>query len=84
LAFIEWICGHPIHQKTLEIVQTTFAMLLIGTMLYISFYDVSDLVKGHKSAAAATSDKTAEIMTFSPKSPTVNATAPSPVSPVKP
>jgi regulator of sigma E protease len=37
LAFIEWICGHPIHQKTLEIVQTTFAMLLIGTMLYISF-----------------------------------------------
>jgi regulator of sigma E protease len=84
LAFIEWICGHPIHQKTLEIVQTTFAMLLIGTMLYISFYDVSDLVKGHKSAAAATSDKTAEIMTFSPKSPASTVAAPSPVSPPKP
>ena len=84
LAFIEWICGHPIHQKTLEIVQTTFAMLLIGTMLYISFYDVSDLVTGHKSAAVATGDKTAEIMTFSPKSPAVNVVAPSPASPVKP
>ena len=84
LAFIEWICGHPIHQKTLEIVQTTFAMLLIGTMIYISFYDVSDLVTGHKSAAAAAGDKTADTMTFSPKSPASNIAAPSPVSPVKP
>ncbi len=82
LAFIEWICGHPIHQKTLEIVQTTFAMLLIGTMLYISFYDVSDLVAGHKSAAAAAGDKTAETMTFSPKSSAVEASGPA--SPVKP
>ena len=67
LAFIEWICGHPIHQKTLEIVQTTFAMLLIGTMLYISFYDVSDLVSGRKSSSP--SEKAVETMTFSPASP---------------
>jgi hypothetical protein len=59
-------------------------MLLIGTMIYISFYDVSDLVTGHKSAAAATGDKTAETMTFSPKSPAVNVVAPSPASSVKP
>jgi regulator of sigma E protease len=63
LAFIEWIYGHPIHQKTLEVVQTTFAMLLIGAMLYISFFDVSDLVTGHKSSAAP--DKAPEVMTFS-------------------
>lgn len=69
LAIIEWICGHPIHQKTLEIVQTTFAMLLIGTMLYISFYDVSDLVMGHKSAAVSAGDKAIETMTFSPTNP---------------
>jgi regulator of sigma E protease len=69
LAIIEWICGHPIHQKTLEIVQTTFAMLLIGTMLYISFYDVSDLVMGHKSAAVSAGDKAMETMTFSPTNP---------------
>jgi membrane-associated protease RseP (regulator of RpoE activity) len=77
LAIIEWICGHPIHQKTLEIVQTTFAMLLIGTMLYISFYDVSDLVSGRKSASVSSGDKTTETMTFSP-------TNPSPASPSKP
>jgi regulator of sigma E protease len=73
LAFIEWICGHPIHQKTLEIVQTTFAMLLIGTMLYISFYDVSDLVSGRKSSSP--SEKAVETMTFSPASP--SSTTPS-------
>ncbi len=64
LALIEWFLGHPIHQKTLEIVQSGFAMLLIGTMLYISFFDVSDLVTGHKSATASTLDK-AETMIFS-------------------
>jgi regulator of sigma E protease len=69
LAFIEWICGHPIHQKTLEIVQTTFAMLLIGTMLYISFYDVSDLVSGRKSTSLR--EKAVETMTFSPDSSSV-------------
>ena len=63
LAIIEWICGHPIHQKTLEVVQTAFAMLLIGAMLYISFFDVSDLVTGHKSSAV--SEKAPEVMTFS-------------------
>ena len=63
LAIIEWICGHPIHQKTLEVVQTAFAMLLIGAMLYISFFDVSDLVTGHKSSAVP--EKAPEVMTFS-------------------
>jgi regulator of sigma E protease len=73
LAIIEWICGHPIHQKTLEIVQTTFAMLLIGTMLYISFYDVSDLVTGRRSSSLG--DKPAETMTFSPTTPAVASPA---------
>lgn len=63
LALIEWICGHPIHQKTLEVVQTAFAMLLIGAMLYISFFDVSDLVTGHKSSGVP--GKAPEAMTFS-------------------
>lgn len=63
LALIEWLCGHPIHQKTLEVVQSTFAMLLIGVMLYISFYDVSDLVTGRRENAPG---KAAETMTFAP------------------
>ena len=77
LSLIEWFLGHPIHQKTLEIVQSAFAMLLIGTMLYISFFDLGDSIFGKKSAAAP--DK-AEPMTFStPALPAVSAPA-APVS----
>jgi regulator of sigma E protease len=83
LAFIEWVCGHPIHQKTLEIVQTTFAMLLIGAMLYISFFDVSDLVTGHKSSAIM--EKSAETMTFTSPTASSATVAPTPApAPAKP
>jgi regulator of sigma E protease len=74
LALIEWFLGHPIHQKTLEIVQSAFAMLLIGTMIYITFFDVSDLLGGRKSAIL---EKGPETMTFAPVSP-------SPETPAKP
>lgn len=67
LALIEWAVGHPIHQKTLEFVQSAFAMLLIGAMLYVSFFDVSDLVTGRKSGGVP--NKAAETMTFAPPSP---------------
>jgi regulator of sigma E protease len=77
LGFIEWICGRPIHQKTLEVIQTTFAMLLIGAMLYVSFFDVGDLIMGRKSAAGA--DKASETMTFS--SPAASAASPAPIKP---
>ncbi len=73
LALIEWAVGHPIHRRTLEIVQTGFAMLLIGSMLYISFFDIGDLVTGHRFAPG--NMKSQETMTFSP-SPSA--------SPVKP
>ena len=62
LALIEGFLGHPIHQKTLEIVQSAFAMLLIGTMLYISFFDLGDAFFGKKSATAP---EKAETMSFS-------------------
>jgi regulator of sigma E protease len=65
LAFIEWLCGHPIHQKTLEVVQTTFAMLLIGTLLYISFFDAGDWWTGRKGFSSV---KHSETMTFAPAS----------------
>lgn len=67
LALIEWACGHPIHQRTLEIVQTGFAMLLIGAMLYISFFDLGDLVTGHKAGPKA--PKAPEAMIFSAPTP---------------
>jgi regulator of sigma E protease len=69
LALIEWACGHPIHRRTLEVVQSGFAMLLIGVMLYISFFDVSDLVTGRKAATGI--ERIRETMTFRPDGPTV-------------
>lgn len=43
LAIVEAIRRKPINIRLLEIVQTGFAMLIIGYMLYITFFDVQDL-----------------------------------------
>lgn len=43
LAIIEAIRGRPLNIRLLEILQAGFAMLLIGYMLYITFFDVQDL-----------------------------------------
>jgi regulator of sigma E protease len=43
LAIIEAIRRKPINVRLLEIVQSGFAMLIIGYMLYITFFDVQDL-----------------------------------------
>lgn len=45
LSIIEWIRRKPIHIKVLEILQTGCAMLIIGFMLFVTFYDVQDLKK---------------------------------------
>jgi regulator of sigma E protease len=46
LALIEAIRRKPINVRLLEIVQSGFAMLIIGYMLYITFFDVQDLPWG--------------------------------------
>lgn len=43
LAIIEWIRRKPIHVKVLEVLQSACAMLIIGFMLYVTFFDVQDL-----------------------------------------
>lgn len=43
LALIEAVRRKPINVRLLEIVQTGFAMLIIGYMLYVTFFDVQDL-----------------------------------------
>lgn len=43
LALIEAVRRKPINIRVLEVVQTGFAMLIIGYMLYITFFDVQDL-----------------------------------------
>ena len=44
LAIIEAIRRKPISVRVLEVVQTACALLLIGFMLYLTFYDVGDIV----------------------------------------
>lgn len=43
LAVIEAVRRKPINVRVLEIVQSGFAMLIIGYMLYVTFFDVQDL-----------------------------------------
>lgn len=45
LAIIEGIRRKPINVRVLEFVQTACALALIGFMLYLTFYDVGDLVE---------------------------------------
>ena len=49
LAVIEAIRRKPISVRVLEVVQTACALLLIGFMLYLTFYDVGDIVADGKT-----------------------------------
>jgi len=55
LALIESIRKRPINLRVLEVVQGACALLLIGFMLYVSFYDAQDLPwnSGHKAKFSA-------------------------------
>src|SRR5438105_1996803 len=43
LALIESVRRKPVNMRLLEIVQTSCAVLIIGYMLYVTFFDVQDL-----------------------------------------
>src|SRR5438132_57279 len=43
LAIIESVRRKPVNMRLLEVVQTSCAALIIGYMLYITFFDVQDL-----------------------------------------
>ena len=43
LAIIESVRRKPVNMRVLEVVQTSCAALIIGYMLYITFFDVQDL-----------------------------------------
>jgi regulator of sigma E protease len=54
LAIIEAIRRKPISIRVLEVVQTACAVLLIGFMLYLTFYDVGDIVASKAPVAEQT------------------------------
>jgi len=43
LAIVESVRRKPVNMRVLEVVQTSCAVLIIGYMLYITFFDVQDL-----------------------------------------
>jgi regulator of sigma E protease len=43
LAIIEGVRRKPVNTRILQALQTTCAVLIIGYMLYIAFYDVQEL-----------------------------------------
>ncbi len=60
LAIIESLLGRAVNVRILEFIQNGFALLLIGFMLYVTFFDVLDLPRTFKSA-----DSSEPTMTFS-------------------
>ena len=52
LALIETVRRRPVNMRVLEVVQTACAVLIIGFMVYIAFFDVQDLpfFGGHRDA----------------------------------
>ncbi len=43
LSLIEWVRRRPLNVRVVEVMQTGFAMLLIGLMLFLTFNDVLDV-----------------------------------------
>ncbi len=65
LALLEGVRRKPISARIINVIQTSCAVLLIGFMLYIAFYDVQDLPWRRSK------DKPVEVK-FAPKSPEKN------------
>jgi len=42
LALMEWIARRPVKARILEVVQTAFALMLMGLMLYVTTKDIGD------------------------------------------
>lgn len=60
LAVIEWIRRRPLNGRVLAVVQYAFASLIIGFMLYVTFFDAQDWLGG---------DAGVPQMRFEPKTP---------------
>ncbi len=43
LALTEWVRGRPLSLRVLEALQVIFATLIVGFILYVTFFDVQDL-----------------------------------------
>jgi regulator of sigma E protease len=71
LAIVEAIRRKPVNVRVLEIVQTGCALLIIGFMLYVTFFDVGDMFGDRRSASREPAK---------PDKPTPGATVPAPAT----
>lgn len=62
LALLEGARRKPVNMRVLNIIQSACAILIIGYMLYVTFYDVQDLPFKREK-------ENKELMKFAPKSP---------------
>ena len=46
MAIMEWVRGKPLPARFMEVIQTGFALLLMGFMLYITTKDIGDEIPG--------------------------------------
>lgn len=53
LALIEWVRRRPLHGRALAYIQYAFASLIIGFMLYVTFFDAQDWLGGGSEPAPA-------------------------------
>lgn len=53
LALVEWIRRRPLHGRVLAYIQYAFASLIIGFMLYVTFFDAQDWLGGGAEPAPA-------------------------------
>jgi regulator of sigma E protease len=60
LAILEAVRRKPMNVRVLEVVQTACAVLLIGFMLYVTFYDIGDTFGKKKPSAFEDKSKAAE------------------------
>lgn len=61
LALVESVRRRPVNMRVLEVVQTSCAALIIGFLLYVSFFDIGDLFgsRHEKNDAPASTTKVA-------------------------
>jgi regulator of sigma E protease len=58
LAIVEAVRRRPVNMRVLEVVQTACAVLIIGFMIYIAFFDVQDLFGGRRDGPRFNPKKT--------------------------
>ena len=66
LAIIEAVRRRPVNMRVLEVVQTACAVLIIGFMVYIAFFDVQDLFGGGRREGPRFAPKPAPAATARP------------------